>query len=323
LRSESVDPKRNESEPIPVGNPECRLDLVVLKSAEREKNGRARMMGVSGELYRAVLGLRQAAEAGLPGNSYYQAANRITHLIEIVGQAEENAAPSEDSAYDFATMLAEVRKGVQSHLSGNRYYLAINKLEELAFFAMPAAQTPAQRGSSFEELAAASKARVEAIAVSLGIVTARQAPPLHAQFAETLADGELERRSSEPCLMAELAPPALEPVAPASIFAEAAAPAPFDKAAENLGSPAAQGEHSPVQGAISSAAAAYPAAAPAFQPSAPAYDRAAASAGETVGAAPIPAAGQEIQVKEPDEFKRKQPKTLFKLWLDLAFGRKD
>jgi hypothetical protein len=27
LRSESVDPKRNESEPIPGGNPECRLDL--------------------------------------------------------------------------------------------------------------------------------------------------------------------------------------------------------------------------------------------------------------------------------------------------------
>ncbi|HXF54087.1 MAG TPA: hypothetical protein VNK52_08180, partial [Hyphomicrobiaceae bacterium] len=28
LRSESVDPSRNESEPIPDGNPECRLDLV-------------------------------------------------------------------------------------------------------------------------------------------------------------------------------------------------------------------------------------------------------------------------------------------------------
>src|SRR5215831_14247526 len=29
LRSESVDPKGNESEPIPDGNPECRLDLIL------------------------------------------------------------------------------------------------------------------------------------------------------------------------------------------------------------------------------------------------------------------------------------------------------
>src|SRR5262249_3139401 len=104
---------------------------IVLKSAEREKNGRARMMGVPGELYRAVNGLRKAAEAELPGNSYYQVANRIAHLIEIVGPAEESATPSEDVVYDFAAMLTEVRKGVQEHLSGNRYYLAVNKLEEL------------------------------------------------------------------------------------------------------------------------------------------------------------------------------------------------
>src|SRR5690606_16057763 len=32
-RSESVDPKRNESEPIPSGNPECRLDLVITSFA--------------------------------------------------------------------------------------------------------------------------------------------------------------------------------------------------------------------------------------------------------------------------------------------------
>jgi ISXO2 transposase-like protein len=40
LRSESVDPKRNESEPIPNGNPECRLDLV-------ERGGQARVTHVA------------------------------------------------------------------------------------------------------------------------------------------------------------------------------------------------------------------------------------------------------------------------------------
>jgi hypothetical protein len=266
-----------------------------------------------------VNGLRKAAEAELTGNSYYQVANRIAHLIEIVGPAEESATPSEDVAYDFAAMLTEVRKGVQEHLSGNRYYLAVNKLEELASFATPAAQAPARRGPSFDDLAVASKARVEGAAASLGIVIARQAAVLHAQSAETLANGELERRSSEPCLMAELAPAALEPVAPAPIFAEAAAPALASEAAQSLGSPAAQSEHGAVQGTAPSAEAARPAAAPAFQPSAPAYDSKTASAGQTIAAA----TGQELQGKEPAEIKHKPPKTLFKLWLDLAFGRKD
>jgi hypothetical protein len=281
------------------------------------------MMAESGELYRAVTGLRKAAEAGLTGNSYYQTANRIADLFEIIGPAAEGAAPSGDAAYDFAIMLAGVRKSVHSHLSGNRYYMAINKLDEIASIAKPAPEAAAQRRPSFEGLAAASKARAEAAAASLGVVPAREAVPLHAQSAETIADGELERRSSEPCLMAELAPPALEPVAPAPILAEAATPAPLDQAAKSLGSPAAQSEHSAAQGTAPSAAAAHPAAAPAFQPSAPAYDPEAASAGQTVGAAPDPAAGQYVQVKEPDEIKRKEPKTLFKLWLDLAFGRKD
>src|SRR5262249_55839502 len=35
LRSESVDPKRNESEPIPNGNPECRLDLGLYRELPR------------------------------------------------------------------------------------------------------------------------------------------------------------------------------------------------------------------------------------------------------------------------------------------------
>jgi hypothetical protein len=49
-------------------------------------------------------------------------------------------------------------------------------------------------------------------------------------------------------------------------------------------------------------------------------DMASAEAGRDARA---PAAVQEIDVKEPDEIKRREPKTLFKLWLDLAFGRKD
>jgi hypothetical protein len=279
------------------------------------------MMGVS-ELHLAVNGLRKAAETGLTDNSYYQTANRITHLIELIGPGEASRAPDEDAAFDLATMLAEVRKGVQSHLSGNRYYMAVNCLDELAFFATPAAAAPPQPRPSFDELAAVSKARVAAVAASLGIKTARQAVHLDAPGAGTLADGELERRSSEPCLMAEFASPALEPVASASVPAEAAATAPSDETAESLGSPSAPSQRGTVQGTAPPAAAAHPATAPAFPHSAPAYDPEAASARQTVEEAPDPVGGQEIQVRVADESARKEPKTLFKLWLDLAFGRK-
>jgi hypothetical protein len=323
-------------------------------------------MGAPGELYHAVNALRKAAEAELTGNGYYQAANRIAHLIEIIGPVEESPAPSKDRAAGFVTALAEVRNGLQSGLLGNRYYMAINKLEELAPFAAPAAPVPAQASPSFEQLAAVSKARVEAAAASLGVVMAHRALPLNVQPAETLADGELERRSSEPCLMAELAPPALEPVAPAPLPSKAAATAPHGGATQSLGSPPAQSEHGTVQGTAPPAAAAHSAAASALEPSAPAHDSEAAAAGQTLKAAsdpapsenpaeasfylgspavsdasqeeeavrqdiaaagarngPEPAARQDVQVKEPGEIKRKQPKTLFKLWLDLAFGRKD
>jgi hypothetical protein len=322
-------------------------------------------MGTPGELYRAVNGLRKAAEAELTGNAYYQAASQITHLIEIIGPVEESPVPSKDPAAGFATALAEVRKGLQSGLTGNRYYLAVNQLEELAPFAKLTAQAPGQRSPSFDELAAASKARLEASATSLGIVTPHRAIP--AASAETLADGELERRSSEPCLMAELAPPALEPLAPAPLPAKATAPVPAGEATQNLGSPAAQSAHGAVQGTALPPAAPRPSATAALQPSAPADDSKAASTGQTIEAAGDPApdqnpveaafylgspaiedasleeetvredmaaagrareatvstAGQDVQRAEPGEIKRKQPKTLFKLWLDLAFGRKD
>jgi hypothetical protein len=296
------------------------------------------MMDAGGELYWAVNGLRKGAEAGLTGNSYYQAANRIADLMELIGTARESAASSKEAGPGFPLALADARKSLALHLSGNRFYMAINKLEELGSF-LPAAQPPAQRRQSFDELAAASKARTQEAAASLGIVTARTAS-LPGQFAETLADGELERRSSEPCLMAELAPPALEPVAAAAIFTEAAAPARRWEAAQNLGSPPAESEHSAVRGTIPAAATAHPAdAAPALHPSASAYDSETASAGQTVESAgdpaadenpdeaargaPAPASAQPIQVKKPDQTKPKEPKTLFKLWLDLAFGRKD
>jgi hypothetical protein len=281
------------------------------------------MMGVSGDLYRAVNGLRKAAEAELTGNTYYQTVNRIEAFTEIIGPVEETAIPGEDTAYGIATTLIEVRKEVQSHLSDNRYYMAVNRLEELASFVTLHAEAPVRRGLSFDELAAASKARAEAAAASLGIMTARRAAPLPAQSAETLANGELEKRSSESCLMAELAPPAMEPVASAPVFTKTATSTPLHEGAESLGSQAAQGEHSAAQGTAPPAAAADPATAGAFPPSTPAHDSEAAPARQTVEEALDPAGKQEIRVTMPDENKRKEPKTLFKLWLDLAFGRKD
>jgi hypothetical protein len=256
------------------------------------------MTDAGGELYRAVNSLRKAAEAALTGNNYYQAANRIADLIELIGPAGESTAPTEEAARGFPAALARARTGVESHLSGNRYYMAINKLDELGSF-LPISPPPAQRRPSFDELAAASKARTGEAAASLGIITARTASSPE-QFAGALAGGELERRSSEPCLMAELAPPALEPVAAAAIFTEAAAPAHRWEAAQNLGSPAVS-DASLEEDAV----------------------RLDVPAAEAARDAPPPASTQTIQVKKPDEIKPREPKTLFKLWLDLTFGRKD
>jgi hypothetical protein len=165
------------------------------------------MEAVSKDLTEALADLRRAAESAFFGNAYYRVANDIDALADLAGPHAPLATASESGrASDFPSALAKVRALSQAHLSGARYHFALQKLDELSFLASEAsaafASTRPARGPSFDDLAAASKARVEAVAASLGLTPPGAAPAAKIE-PETRADGELERRSSEPCLAAE------------------------------------------------------------------------------------------------------------------------
>jgi hypothetical protein len=283
-------------------------------------------MTESAGLLQAVYGLRTAAEAEFQGNSYYLIANHLAELIEAVG--EESGSPfTGKGAGGFALALEDVRKSAVASLSGNRYYLVAQRLDSLASFLSPSQKESAGRPEphfaanrpmaeaqvakpGFADLAASSKARVEVVATSLGVfVAAHHAAPTHAEAPETLADGELERRSSEPCAMAELAAIHVEPVAAAAISAETVAEPVIADSASGLGSSSPQSKPSLAQGPFPPTSAKN-AGEPAVQASAPAHDRTAS------------AANQKVEVHSKVETKPRQQKTLFNLWLDLVFGRK-
>jgi nicotinate-nucleotide--dimethylbenzimidazole phosphoribosyltransferase len=176
---------------------------------------------VSEDLLQAVHSLRKAAEAEFTGNTYYQAANEIDSLIETVGGNEGGVTPGQGAAYGFATAIDEVRRLAKARTGGNQYYSIIVKLDRLASHLIPAApvsekpaaaapaaapaiapvHTPSSAKPTFDDLAAASKARVELVAAGLGMVPAHNLTPPHHEVPDVL-----EKRSSEPCSMAELAP---------------------------------------------------------------------------------------------------------------------
>ncbi len=281
------------------------------------------MPGASENLLGAVYGLRKAAEAGFKGNAYYQVTNRIDGLIEQLGWGDGGIPVGKGAAYGFASMLAEVRKIAEASTSGNQYRTIAREIEHIASLVAPSATAAPKAGATsekdaaaidanasqaarptFNSLAAASKARVGEAAASLGIAAAHHPETPHRQAEPILADGELERRSSEPCAMAELAPVVLEPVAAAAVSAEALAVPGLDGAAHRLGSPSAQAGDGATQGTAAQSAP-ETASHPAAEPSASAHDRAA------------DAARQKIEVKE--EPKPKKKKTFFRLW----FGKKD
>jgi hypothetical protein len=268
------------------------------------------MQGESEDLLQAVYGLRKAAEAEFEGNAYYQAATAIDGIIEALGWGAGIPA-GKDAAYGFASMLADVRKRARASLFVNDYYRVADKLDLLSSFLAPsptaaeseakkeagaasaAATGPANpplyvfaaRRPSFDGLAAMSKGRVAGAIKSLGIGPAHHAVPEapHREPEPVLADGELERRSSEPCSMAELAPVTVEPVAAAAIFAETVAVFQGNGAANGMGSPAPEAPG----GAAEGTAAPAPAQAPVYtaaELSASEHDRAAGAAGQTVEA---------------------------------------
>ncbi len=194
------------------------------------------------DLLQAAYGLRKAAEAEFTGNTYYQIANEIDGLIESLGGNEGGVTPGQDAAYGFATMIGEVRRLAKARTEGNQYYSIVVKLDRLESYMTPAApvseqptapapatapaaapvtapasapvHTPSPAIPTFDDLAAASKARVEIVAAGLGIVPAHHMAPPHHE-----APDVLEKRSSEPCSMAELAPIAEEQVAAAEAAA--------------------------------------------------------------------------------------------------------
>jgi hypothetical protein len=171
------------------------------------------MTGGLADFLRALRGLQEAAEARFAGNSYYQVSNEIAGLIELTGLDTKGVPPSVEASSGFEAMLGEVRKLTEASLSGNNYYMAANRLETLRTFLDVAVETGKKDATAvntqkrtFDDLAAVSRARVEEMAVSLGVPVARNAAPAHPKAAESPSDAELERRSSEPCSMPELAP---------------------------------------------------------------------------------------------------------------------
>src|SRR5258706_5249354 len=293
----------------------------------------------SEDLYRAVRNLLKAAEVEFAGNSYYLVSNDITGLIELIGLGKENAPAANDLVMEFSAALHDVRRLAETGLSGNRFYLVSHKLEELSFLSsalrLPVGKVTAAKEKTepvqasladvassvpdvgtmakprtFDDLAAASKSRVDAVAASLAIEPRQSTAPTPAAAPETLADGELERRSSEPCSMAELAPPIMEPVASSSFPPHGAPHHESVSAAGDMGSSAIEIERSLQDGANPANSSAKASSEPSLQAAAPAHDSAAA------------ATEQKVEPEKAAEAKPKEEKTLFALWLDMMFGRK-
>jgi hypothetical protein len=223
-------------------------------SALSEKELEPRMTRASDEFLKALGGLRRAAN-----NLGGAAAKSIGDLARIAG-AEGDALEGGAEGLTFEAALAETRRLAERELSGNAFYAAMNKLEAMASLASAApqqaapapvapeahiepepsaapeilpVQTVALQGASFDELASASKARVEAAATSFGIAHHHHdTPPPHRRVEETPAPAaELEKRSSEPCSM-----PEIEPIASAAV--EAVSVREVVEAAHDIGTPA-------------------------------------------------------------------------------------
>jgi hypothetical protein len=288
----------------------------------------------SGNFFRALEELRKAAEAELTGNAYYLAANQIADLFETIDPERGSAhSPSNHQTAGFESALAEVRQLTGKELEGNLFYRVSNKLDALSSLCSSVSEgvnphrlagteppPPSVRISgagaamprrTFEDLAAAAKSRVDDVATSLGIPIRRSAAPFHMPSRDTLANGELERRSSEPCALAELAPPSLGPVAPAAVPAETDPLRGSSEAAHSVGSQAPKIERVFGDGANPASPPLEIRAKPAVQAAATADDTAA------------PPTRQKVEGEKAAGPRRKGQKTLFSLWLDMMFGRKD
>ena len=284
------------------------------------------------DLLQALNGLQRAADSELSGDAREAASQYVKELFRFAGFDGEDAGEGEgrgEEAVPFAQALAEVRMQAEGELSGNAFELASIIFDDLAslspssasapqehareavehgpvaepappYFSEPASETPVESArteaalsaASFNEVGAASKARVEEVAASLGIGIARPSPP--------------RLRS---------------PGAPAVVgVIEAASAREVAEAAHDFGIPAAAAGQAP-EYAASHAEPPLQAVAPVeFRPEVIVTKAEPRSASTARAATPIrPAKTMETAPKpqhnEPD-------KTFFNLWFDMVIGRK-
>ena len=102
------------------------------------------MTRASDDLWKALIGLRRAADNELSGESHRVASQHLADLLTLTGVQGEDAgiAPS-DASLSYAASLAEVRSLAERDLSGNTFYLASKILDELASFSSGLAGSPA------------------------------------------------------------------------------------------------------------------------------------------------------------------------------------
>jgi hypothetical protein len=330
------------------------------------------------DLLKALNGLRNAADNELSGEAHDVAMQHIKGLFRLADfDGEDTGEGANEASVPFAQAIAEVRTQAEGEMSGNAFYLASKSLDDLANlqsspvsapqehapepvtepapqFSEPVSQTPpespraeaAPAGPSFDELAAASKARAQEAAASLGLEVVHHQESTLQDYHEAL---ELEKRSSEPCSMPEIEPlaeevpppPVPSPEAPAAVeVIEAASAREVAEATHDFGIPAAEAgpvpeyaapheepapqAEAPVKFKPEPVVAAEPAPVPAPEP-APAPSVIVTKA-EPRQAAPAPDAPPVEAVKKTDvapKQPQKEPeKSFFSLWLDMVFGRR-
>lgn len=330
------------------------------------------------DLLKALNGLQRAADGELSGETQRAASQYIQELFRLAGFDGRDAGEGGgEEAVPFAQALAEVRTQAEGELSGNAFDLASKIFDNLAnlssypasapqeharepvaepapHFSQPASETPAESpraeaapvGASFDGLGAASKARVEEFAASLGAALhyashSHERHDVH-EHRDVLAGMEFEKRRPEPCSMPEIVPLAEEapphpvrgPGAAAAVgVIEAASAREVAEATHDFGIPAAEAGHVPEYAAphekpvefkpkpaVAAAHALEPAAEKAVAPRVIVTKAEPRSASAAPAATPVrPAKTIETAPKPQHE---EPEKTFVSLWFDMVFGRK-
>ncbi len=321
------------------------------------------------DLLKALNGLRMAVDNELPGEARDGALQDIKGLFQLAGFDGEDAGEcGGDEVVPFAQAIAAVRFQAEGELFGSALDRAGKILDGLASLSShvtpsepepplahasepqtsahaepsPAAAAGAPMGASFDDVAAASKARVEAMAASLGMAVVQhyEPPPQEEQpSAEELEDFmagmEFEKRSSEPCCMPEIVPlaeelaaqPGAVPEAAATEVVQAASAREVAEATHDFGMPAAEAGHVPEYAASHEKPAALPETAPSAPPREVVAEtppvivtRTEPRPSSPASAAPSVASRKVEAAATPHE--KVPEKTFFGLWLDMIFGRK-